>query len=191
MFEEKKRYINSRCEIAYILSKPASGVGTQRPFLRRCADPSFLGESSHVPRTTPTNVPPSAVYVEEERRKKNNCRAAEGGTYLVLRARRVCNHRGTAKRPSTPSHSASRHSIFFSPRPGSVPAARALSLRGPASVLSRSPSPFAEASCLCFSSSVSARHDERAHSVIIIGSRQPDPACAAHLFSAFLPADVS
>lgn len=54
--------------------------------------------------------------------KKNNCRA-EGGTYLVLRARRVCNHRGTAKRPSTPSHSASRHSIFFSPRPGSVPAA--------------------------------------------------------------------
>lgn len=46
------------------------GVGTQRSFLRRSADPSFLGESSHVPRTTPTNVPPVAVYVEEERRKK-------------------------------------------------------------------------------------------------------------------------
>lgn len=39
-------------------------------FLRRSADPSFLGESSHVPRTTPTSVPPVAVYVEEERRKK-------------------------------------------------------------------------------------------------------------------------
>jgi len=37
--------------------------------------------------------------------------------YLVLRVCRACNHRGTAKRPSTPSHSASRHSIFFSPRP--------------------------------------------------------------------------
>lgn len=33
---------------------------------------------------------------------------------------RACNHRGAAKRPSTPSHSASRHSIFFSPRARSV-----------------------------------------------------------------------
>lgn len=37
--------------------------------------------------------------------------------YLVLRVCRACNHRGTAKRPSTPSHSASRHSIFFSLHP--------------------------------------------------------------------------
>lgn len=41
--------------------------------------------------------------------------------YLVLRVCRACNHRGTAKRPSTPSHSASRHSIFFSPRPRTGP----------------------------------------------------------------------
>lgn len=55
--------------------------------------------------------------------KKKITAERKGVPYLVLRARRVCNHRGTAKRPSTPSHSASRHSIFFSPRPGSVPAA--------------------------------------------------------------------
>lgn len=51
--------------------------------------------------------------------------------YLVLRVCRACNHRGTAKRPSTPSHSASRHSIFFSPRPRSpsvVPGAHRHSL---------------------------------------------------------------
>jgi len=40
--------------------------------------------------------------------------------YLVLRVCRACNHRGAAKRPSTPSHSASRHSIFFSLRARSV-----------------------------------------------------------------------
>lgn len=125
-----------------------TGVGTQRSFLRRSADPSFLGESSHVPRTTPTNVPPSrSMSRKKGEKKKNNCRA-EGGTYLVLRARRVCNHRGTAKRPSTPSHSASRHSIFFSPRPGSVPAAGHF----PSGALRpsyRAPSPFAEAFPAC------------------------------------------
>lgn len=47
--------------------------------------------------------------------RKNNIGEKER-VYLVLRVCRVCNHRGTAKRPSTPSHSASRHSIFFSPR---------------------------------------------------------------------------
>lgn len=49
----------------------------------------------------------------------------------------------------------------------------------------RAPSPFAEASCLCFSSSVSARHDERAHSVIIIGSRSRTARVPRISFSLF------
>jgi len=40
--------------------------------------------------------------------------------YLVLRARRACNHRGTAKRPSTPSHSA-LSPFYFSPASPSAP----------------------------------------------------------------------
>lgn len=52
----------------------------------------------------------------ERKARKNNIGEKER-VYLVLRVCRACNHRGTAKRPSTPSHSASRHSIFFSPRP--------------------------------------------------------------------------
>lgn len=131
--------------------------------------------------------PTVAVYVEEERRKKITARA-EGGTYLVLRACRACNHRGTAKRPSTPSHSASRHSIFFSPRPDSVPSAGHFpsgALRPPYCASS----PFTEASYLCFSSSVPVHHDECAHSIIIIGSRSRT-GCTAHLFPAFLLSTV-
>lgn len=57
---------------------------------------------------------PRRVRVKRKARKNNVGR--EEGVYLVLRVCRACNHRGTAKRPSTPSHSASRHSIFFSLR---------------------------------------------------------------------------
>lgn len=70
--------------------------------------------------------------------------------------------------------------ILFSSLLGPAPC-RALSLRGPPSVPSRSPAPppLSEALFLHFSSSVSALRERvttRAHSVIIIGSRT---ACAA------------
>lgn len=60
---------------------------------------------------------PRRAVVEVKRKARKNNVEPEEGVYLVLRVCRVCNHRGTAKRPSTPSHSASRHSIFFSLRP--------------------------------------------------------------------------
>lgn len=151
MFEEKKRYINSRCEIAYILSKPhrVSAPNDRSSVGARILRFSGSRRTSRGPRRRTSH---RRGLCRGRKAKKKNNRRAEGGTYLVLRARRVCNHRGTAKRPSTPSHSASRHSIFFSPRPGSVPAAGhfpsgALRVRPSYRV----PSPFAEASCLCFS----------------------------------------
>lgn len=98
--------------------------------------------------------------------------------YLVLRVCRACNHRGTAKRPSTPSHSASRHSIFFSPRPRApsvVPGAHRLSpFPGP----ELSPLSRRERWCRLFFSSPpyhpltpGASSRRCAHSIIIIGFR--------------------
>lgn len=93
--------------------------------------------------------------------------------YLVLRVCRACNHRGTAKRPSTPSHSASRHSIFFSPRPPrSSPLGAGASLfPGPNRPLA--PRDYASFSLLAVPPSrrrfVASRRC--AHSIIIIGFR--------------------
>lgn len=64
---------------------------------------------------------PRRAVVEVKRKARKNNVEPEERVYLVLRVCRVCNHRGTAKRPSTPSHSASRHSIFFSLRPLRLP----------------------------------------------------------------------
>lgn len=111
--------------------------------------------------------------------------------YLVLRVCRACNHRGTAKRPSTPSHSASRHSIFFSPRPRSpsvVPGAHRLSFsRGPEPALSRAPR---GGRLFFFLSAVSPSHAGAssrrcAHSIIIIGFRSwtADARRASHSLS--------
>lgn len=94
--------------------------------------------------------------------------------YLVLRVCRACNHRGTAKRPSTPSHSASRHSIFFSPRPPRSSPRRCRGITFPGA----QPPPRAARLCLFFSSCpylplarrfVASRRC--AHSIIIIGFR--------------------
>lgn len=112
--------------------------------------------------------------------KRNKRRGKKKGAYLVLRVRRACNHLGTARRPSTPSHSASRHSIFFSPRslartssghyfPGARPPPHALVLFS--LFLSLSPlqlGALRAASCRC------------AYSIIIIGFRSR-VACTASL----------
>lgn len=98
--------------------------------------------------------------------------------YLVLRVRRACNHRGTAKRPSTPSHFASRRSIFFSPC--SLASCRGTLLSWGPSAPSRSLSLF---HLLFFSSSRRFAASCRcAHSIIIIGFRSR-AAYTAPLFS--------
>lgn len=101
--------------------------------------------------------------------------------YLVLWVCRACNHHGTAKRPSTPSHSASRHSIFFSPRPSSLrsfpPVPGHHFSRGPTTLpylfffSRRSSLPLHVASRRC------------AHSVIIIRSRSWTDADSLFPFS--------
>lgn len=84
--------------------------------------------------------------------------------YLVLRVCRACNHRGTAKRPSTPSHSASRAILFSSllarapsVRPSSPGHTPALFYPGPRPALSRA----ARWSSLFLLSAVSPSHARR------------------------------
>lgn len=108
--------------------------------------------------------------------------------YLVLRVRRACNHRGTAKRPLTPSHSASRHSIFFSfrrlARPCRCPGTTFL---GPVRLLMFSCFSLSLFLSLLYSWFSSPRTLGRfaascrcAHSIIIIGFRS-QTACVALL----------
>lgn len=93
--------------------------------------------------------------------------------YLVLRVCRACNHRGTAKRPSTPSHSASRHSIFFSLHPlRSPPPPLSPPTRVPGGTFfPGAPTALSHTARSCiFLSSLSPRR-RCAHSIIIIGFR--------------------
>lgn len=78
--------------------RPSSLEGTSRVYISKSCEPRRCRR----PR--------------KRKMRKNNIEEKER-IYLVLRVCRACNHRGTAKRPSTPSHSASRHSIFFSSHP--------------------------------------------------------------------------
>jgi len=138
---------------------------------------------------------------EEERRRRTGKRKR---LYLVLRARRACNHRGTAKRPSTPSHSA--FSPFYFSRPSS-PARTSVHRRGTTFLrpvrpltLSRTSlslslsSPPSSPAFLLHLGAPRRVMPRCAHSIIIIGFRSRAACVAAPLpfrFPSFLPFPLS
>lgn len=124
-----------------------------------------MWKKSHV-RVLEAGEPRRAVVGVKRKARKNNV-GQEEGVYLVLRVCRACNHRGTAKRPSTPSHSASRHSIFFSPRPLRSPSV-------PGHHFSRGPTALSHreiVSLFLLLPFLFLASRRCAHSIIIIGSR--------------------
>lgn len=185
-------------------SRLIQGLDTKNWMNARVLYPGKKSRVRALGAPTSPGAPRRAVIGMKKKKKKGDGEkeynvGQEEGVYLVLRVCRACNHRGTAKRPSTPSHSASRAILFSSllaRAPSVVPGAHTSSLfPGPrTSPLSRA----ARWSSLFLLSAVSPSHAGAssrrcAHSMIIIGFRSwtADARRAAPLSLSLFPFSFS